>query len=271
MPTADIVAFGSTQKPRGCAEILSTITHTTCSRSTVGFVIYSISICELDMPRVCTPLIQCRLIFYACSHVRMYVHMCTVTISPGAVIPPEEDDSLVLWNGWEKLEHTRCSPYPRRKLAGLHRSLYTQGGHDHVPFRLLDTATLEACVAACESSNCPFVVRAVGAKDGNCHLATRSHSVATHCHTHKAKKSPQGVRTTVYKRTSTPPLRYSLNMYSKFAGNDAGLCVHWDIPKIRQLQAGEMQIVDMCALPTARIHTKYPVYSHVCGTPIFCN
>ena len=172
---------------------------------------------------------------------------CKVT-DTAAVTPvpnPAEDDSRVIWNGWEKLEHTRCSPYPRRKLAPAS----AQGGHDHIPFRLLNTTTLEACVAACESSDCPFVVRVAGAKDGNCRLATRSHSVATHCHTVEAKKGVRGLQTTVYKRTSTPPLRYSLGMYS-----DRDRCVSWNIPKIRELQAGEQQIVDICALPTARTH-----------------
>ena len=133
-----------------------------------------------------------------------------------------------------------------------------QGGHDHISFRLLNTATLEACVAACESSDCPFVVRVAGAKDGNCRLATRSHSVATHCH--EAKKGVRGLQTTVYKRTSTPPLRYSLGMYTDvvLTGPHAlwgvDTCVFWDIPKIRELQAGERQIVDICALPAARTH-----------------
>ena len=166
---------------------------------------------------------------------------------------PAEDDRRVLWKGWEKLEHTRCSPHPRRNLAPASADL---GGPDHVPFRLLDTATLEACVAACESSDCPFAVRAVGAKDGNCRLATRSHSVATHCHTVEAKKDAQGLRTTVYKRTSTTPLRYSLDMYtdSVWTGADHEMCVSWDIPRIREFQAGKKQIVDICALLTARTH-----------------
>ena len=169
-----------------------------------------------------------------------------------------EDDSRVIWNGWEKLEHTRCSPYPRRKLApasaGLRRHLDMQGGHDHISFRQLNTTTLEACVAACKSSDCPFVVRVAGAKGGNCRLATRSHSVATHCH--EAKKGVRGLQTTVYKRTSTPPLRYSSGMYADLVLNAPGktTCVFWDIPKIRELQAGEQQIVDICALPTARTH-----------------
>ena len=186
----------------------------------------------------------------------MCVCVCTVTVAP-AVADPAEDDSRVIWNGWEKLEHTRCSPYPRRphprrKLAPAS----AQGGHDHIPFRLLNTTTLEACVAACESSDCPFVVRVAGAKDGNCRLATRSHSVATHCHIGGAKKGARGLQTTVYKRTSTPPLRYSSGMYSNLVLNAPGktTCVVWDIPKIRELQAGERQIVDICALPTARTH-----------------
>ena len=131
-----------------------------------------------------------------------------------------------------------------------------QGGHDHISFRLLNTASLEACVAACKSSDCPFVVRVVGAKDGNCRLATRSHSVATHCHTVEVKKGVRGLQTTVYKRTSTPPLRYSLGMYSDLArsGPYRPTCVVWDIPMIRELQAGEQQIIDICALPTARTH-----------------
>ena len=162
----------------------------------------------------------------------------------------------MIWNGWEKLEHTRCSPYRRRKLApaSLHHHLDIQGGHNPISFRVLDTATLEACVAACESSDCPFVVRVAGAKDGNCRLATRSHSVATHCH--EAKKGVRGLQTTVYKRTSTPPLRYSLGMYSEWGAPDKNQhrCVSWNIPKIRELQAGEQQIVDICALPTARTH-----------------
>ena len=179
--------------------------------------------------------------------------VCVCAVPPVAIyttvapVPnPAEDDRRVIWNGWEKLEHTRCSPHPRRNLAPASAGL---GGPDHVPFRLLDTATLEACVAACESSDCPFAVRAVGAKDGNCRLATRSHSVATHCHTVEAKKDAQGLRTTVYKRTSTPPLRYSPGMYTDFVGTSKyrETCVSWDIPKIRQLQAGEKQIVDICA------------------------
>ena len=166
---------------------------------------------------------------------------------------PAEDDRRVLWKGWEKLEHTRCSPHPRHNLVPASAGL---GGPDHVPFRLLDTATLEACVAACESSDCPFAVRAVGAKDGNCRLATRSHSVAKHCHTVEAKKHAQGLRTTVYKRTSTPPLNYSLDMYTDFVkrGPNRPKCVSWDIPKIRQLQTGEKQILDICASPPTRTH-----------------
>ena len=167
------------------------------------------------------------------------VCVCAVTVAPAVADP--EDDSRVIWNGWEKLEHTRCSPYPRRKLApaSLRHHLDMQGGHDNISFRVLDTATLEACVAACESSDCPFVVRVAGAKDGNCRLATRSHSVATHCH--EAKKGVGGLQTTVYKRTSTPPLRYSLGMYSDLArkGPYRPMCVVWDIPMIRELQAGE--------------------------------
>ena len=186
----------------------------------------------------------------------MRVCVCAVPVAP-SVADPAEDDSRVIWNGWEKLEHIRCSPYPRRKLApasaGLRHNLDTQGGHGNISFRLLNTTTLEACVAACESSDCPFVVRVVGAKDGNCRLATRSHSVATHCH--EAKKGVRGPQTTVYKRTSTPPLRYSLGMYSKRGRADKrGSCVSWNIHKIRELQAGEQQIVDICALPTARTH-----------------
>ena len=168
------------------------------------------------------------------------VCVCTVPVAP-AVADLTQDDSRVIWNGWEKLEHTRCSPYPRRKLAPAS----AQGGHDHIPFRLLNTTTLEACVAACESSGCPFAVRVAGAKDGNCRLATRSHSVATHCHTVEAKKGVRGPQMTVYKRTSTPPLRYSSGMYSWHS---------WNIHMIRELQAGQQQIVDMCALPTARTH-----------------
>ena len=63
---------------------------------------------------------------------------------------------------------------------------------------------------------------------------------------------------TVYKRTSTPPLRYSLGMYTDMVW--IGIhpyrdkVVSWDIPKIRELQAGEQQIIDICALPTARTH-----------------
>ena len=167
-----------------------------------------------------------------------------------------EDDSRVIWNGWEKLEHTRCSPYPRRKLApaSLRHHLDMQGGHAPISFRVLDTATLEACVAACESSDCPFVVRVAGAKHGNCRLATRSHSVATHCHTVETKKGVQ--KMTVYKRTSTPPLRYSSGMYSELGKIDRyrGRCVPWNIHKIRELQAGEQQIVDICTLPTTRTH-----------------
>ena len=181
------------------------------------------------------------------------VCVCTVTVAPA---DPAEDDSRVIWNGWEKLEHTRCSPYPRRKLApaSLRHHLDMQGGHDNISFRVLDTATLEACVAACESSDCPFVVRVAGTKDGNCRLATRSHSVATHCH--EAKKGARGPQTTVYKRTSTPPLRYSSVMYSDLGAPDKyrGRCVPWNIHKIRELQAGEQQIVDICALPTACTH-----------------
>ena len=184
--------------------------------------------------------------------------VCAVTVAP-AVGEPAEDDSRVIWNGWEKLEHTRCSPYPRRKLApaSLRRHLDMQGGHGNNSFRVLDTATLEACVAACESSDCPFVVRVAGAKHGNCRLATRSHSVATHCHIGGAKKGARGLQTTVYKRTSTPPLRYSLGMYNTdvvWTGPLWSRVVSWDIPKIRELQAGEKQIVDICALPTARTH-----------------
>ena len=182
--------------------------------------------------------------------------VCAVTVAPA---DPSEDDSRVIWNGWEKLEHTRCSPYPRRKLApaSLRRHLDMRGGHDNISFRVLDTATLEACVAACESSDCPFVVRVAGAKHGNCRLATRSHSVATHCH--EAKKGVQGLQTTVYKRTSTPPLRYSSGMYTDVVramvtGPYHHRCVFWDIHKIRELQAGEQQIVDICALPIARTH-----------------
>ena len=183
--------------------------------------------------------------------------VCAVTVAP-AVGEPAEDDSRVIWNGWEKLEHTRCSPYPRRKLApaSLRRHLDMQGGHGNNSFRVLDTATLEACVAACESSDCPFVVRVAGAKDGNCRLATRSHSVATHCHTVGAKKDVRGPQMTVYKRTSTPPLRYSSGMYSDvvWTGPYRYKCVFWNIHMIRELQAGQQQIVGMCALPTARTH-----------------
>ena len=173
------------------------------------------------------------------------------TVAPAA--SAAEDDRRVIWNGWEKLEHTRCSPYPRRKLApasARHR-------HDNISFRVLDTATLDACVAACKSSDCSFVVRVAGAKHGNCHLATRSHSVATHCH--EAKKGVRGPQTTVYKRTSTPPLRYSSGMYSDvvWTGPYWHTCVFWDIHMIRELQAGQQQIVDMCALPTARTHCTY--------------
>ena len=181
------------------------------------------------------------------------VCVCTVTVAAvAAVADPAEDDSRVIWNGWEKLEHTRCSPYPRRKLAPAS----AQGGHDHIPFRLLNTTTLEACVAACESSDCPFAVRVAGAKDGNCRLATRSHSVATDCHTVAAKKGVRGPQMTVYKRTSTPPLRYSSGMYSDvvWIGPYRHTCVFWGIDMIRELQAGEQQIVDICALPTARTH-----------------
>ena len=184
--------------------------------------------------------------------------VCVCVAYTDVVANPAEDDSRVIWNGWEKLEHTRCSPYPRRKLApasvGLRRHLDVQGGHDHISFRRLNTTTLEACVAACKSSDCPFVVRVAGAKDGNCRLATRSHSVATHCH--EAKKGVRGPQTTVYKRTSTPPLRYSLGMYSDAVrtGPYRDTCVSWDIHKIRELQAGEQQIVDICALPTACTH-----------------
>ena len=194
-----------------------------------------------------------------CVHVCVCVCVCvcTVTVAP-AVADPAEDDSRVIWNGWEKLEDTRCSPYRRRKLApaSLRHHLEMQAGHDNISFRLLNTATLEACVAACESSACPFVVRVAGAKDGNCRLATRSHSVATHCHIGGVKKGVRGLQTTVYKRTSTPPLRYSLGMYSKRVGIEKyrDRCVSWNIPKIRELQAGEQQIVDICALPTARTH-----------------
>ena len=176
------------------------------------------------------------------------VCVCAVTVAP-AVADPAEDDSRVIWNGWEKLEHTRCSPYPRRKLAPAS----AQGGHDHIPFRLLNTTTLEACVEACESSDCPFAVRVAGAKDGNCRLATRSHSVATHCW---AKKGVRGPQTTVYKRTNTPPLRYSSGMYSDvvWRGPYRDRVVYWNIHKIRELQAGEQQIVYICALPTACTH-----------------
>ena len=196
---------------------------------------------------------------------RVCVCVCVCVAYTDVVVNLAEDDSRVIWNGWEKLEHTRCSPYPRRlysrrKLApasaGLRHHLDMQGGHDHISFRLLNTATLEACVAACKSSDCPFVVRVVGAKDGNCRLATRSHSVATHCHTVEVKKGVGGLQTTVYKRTSTPPLRYSLNMYSDMTwpGPYWDMCVFWNIHMIRELQAGEQQIVDICALPTARTH-----------------
>ena len=189
----------------------------------------------------------------------MCVCVCVCTVPPVAIyttVAPvasaAEDDRRVIWNGWEKLEHTRCSPHPRRKLAPAS----AQGGHDHIPFRLLNTTTLEACVAACESSGCPFAVRVAGAKDGNCRLATRSHSVATHCHTVEAKKGVRGPQMTVYKRTSTPPLRYSSGMYSDVVliGPYRYTCVFWDIHMIRELQAGEQQIVDICALPTARTH-----------------
>ena len=179
--------------------------------------------------------------------------VCVYAVTAVKTKPPAEEDNRVIWNGWEKLEHTRCSPDPRRKLmsasVGLRRHLDKQDGLNHVPFRLINTTTLEACVAACKSSDCPFVVRVVGAKDGNCRLATRSHSVGTHCHTVEAKKDAQGLRTTVYKRTSTTPLRYSLDMYadSVWTGADHETCVSWDIPKIRELQAGEQQIVDICA------------------------
>ena len=191
------------------------------------------------------------------------VCVCAVTVAPAVADP--EDDSRVIWNGWEKLEHTRCSPYPRRqyprrKLApassGLRHHLEMQGGNDNISFRLLNTTTLEACMAACKSSDCPFVVRVAGAKDGNCRLATRSHSVTTHCHIGGAKKRVRGLQTTVYKRTSTPPLRYSLGMYSKWGPPDdyRDRCISWNIHKIRELQAGEQQIVDICALPAARTH-----------------
>ena len=64
---------------------------------------------------------------------------------------------------------------------------------------------------------------------------------------------------TVYKRTSTPPLRYSSGMYTdvvkaRVTGPYHDKSVSWDIHKIRELQAGEQQIVDICALPTARTH-----------------
>ena len=199
---------------------------------------------------------------YVCVSVCVCVRVRACKVTDTAAVAPErnpaEDDSRVIWNGWEKLEHTRCSPYRRRKLApaSLRHHLDMQGGHNPISFRLLNTTTLEACVAACKSSDCPFVVRVAGAKDGNCRLATRSHSVATHCHTVEAKKGVRGLQTTVYKRTSTPPLRYSLGMYTDVVptGPYRERSVSWNIHKIRELQAGEQQIVDICALPTARTH-----------------
>ena len=67
---------------------------------------------------------------------------------------------------------------------------------------------------------------------------------------------------TVYKRTSTPPLRYSLGMYTDvvLTGPHAlwgvDTCVFWDIPKIRELQAGEQKepgspVIVVFSLPLA--------------------
>ena len=109
-----------------------------------------------------------------------------------------EDDQEVLWAGWLKIANTQC---------------HSKDGDKKV-FRHIRTKTLRACVAACKH-DCPFVIRDSSASGANCHLATRSHSVAKHCRV--GGTADNTTTTTVYRRSKHAKLRFSPTVYARTA------------------------------------------------------